>query len=198
MTQPGQSDFKWFLFNITNDFSDIYIKSWSRYLSYRVIMEAVQRAKSSNRAVALQASSKYSKKWPKIFALSGAPLKFKEKDSMTENFLIFGPYMRQSNSNLLLMQNVDGELMLRDEYERRNFIKRTIRTRCLWIYANTLKCIHDADPNPLMLTWSKNSVEFVISNNTSKTDDKNGAKKCKKSSNVAVANGEDEPLDMQE
>lgn len=161
-------------------------------------MEAVQRAKMCNRAVSLQASSRYSKKWPKIFALPGAPLKFKEKDSMTENFLIFGPYMRQSNSNLLLMQNVDGELMLRDEYERRNFIKRTIRTRCLWIYANTLKCIHDADPCPLMLTWNKNSTELGISSSTSKTDVKNDPKNSMKSSNVGLANGEDESLDIQE
>lgn len=158
--QTGQSDFKWFLFNITNDFSDIYIKSWCRYLSYRVIMQAIQRAKAGNRAVALTSTVKQAKRWPRIFALPQAPLKFKEHDSMTDNFLIFGPYMRHSNSNLLLMQNVDGELMLRDEYEKRNNINRTTRTRCLWIYANSLKCIHNADPRPLKLMWGKDGADF--------------------------------------
>jgi hypothetical protein len=131
-------------------------------LSYKVIMEAIARAKSGNRAVALEAMSKNLRKWPRIFALPAAPLKFKEHDSMTENFLIFGPYMRHSNSNLLLMQNVDGELLLRDEYEKRNGIKRMTRTRCLWIYANTLKCIHDADPVPQKLTWPTKPTESII------------------------------------
>lgn len=155
------------MFNITNDFSDIYIKNWKRYLSYRVIMEAIQQAKEKNRAVPMVANDcqdtnpQAAKRWPRIFALPTAPLKFKEHDSMTENFLIFGPYLRQSNSNLLLMQNVDGELILRDEYERTNNITRTTRTRCLWIYANTLKCIHDADPDPMRLFWDNNVVEII-------------------------------------
>lgn len=153
--QPGQSDYKWFLFNVTNDFSDIYVKNWSRYLSFSVIMEAIGRAKRQKRAIALVPKSEHLKKWPRIYALPAAPLKFKEQDSMTKDFLIFGPYMRSSNSNLLLMQNVDGELMLRDEYEKRTFVKRTLRTRCLWIYANTLKCINDVDPKPITLEWNK-------------------------------------------
>lgn len=124
-------------------------------------MEAINRAKSQNRAVALTPSAKVLKKWPRIYALPSAPLKFKEHDSMTENYLIFGPYMRNSNSNLVLMQNVDGELMLRDDYEKRNNTKRAFRTRCLWIYANTLKCIQDADPIPLKLMWGNSSAEYV-------------------------------------
>lgn len=80
---------------------------------------------------------------------------------MTNNFLIFGPYMRHSNSNLLLMQNVDGELLLRDEYEQRNNIKRSRRTRCLWIYANSLRCIHDAHPMPFKLSWNQEVPDLL-------------------------------------
>lgn len=126
-------------------------------------MEAIQRAKRIKRAVPLQSSAANTKRWPKIFALPTAPFKFKEQETMTDDYLIFGPYLRQTNSNLLLMQNVDGELMLRDEYERRNAIKRTPRTRCLWIYANTLKCVHNADPNPVQLTSSKGNDQFMVS-----------------------------------
>lgn len=123
-------------------------------------MEAIHRAKSQNRAIALTPNAKALKKWPRIYALPSAPLKFKEHDLMTDNYLIFGPYMRNSNSNLLLMQNVDGELMLRDDYEKINSIERDTRTRCLWIYANTLKCIQDADPSPLKLMWGKGGDEY--------------------------------------
>jgi len=157
--KKGQADFRWFLFNVTNDFSDIYIKTWGRYLSYKVVMEVIGRAKMLKRAVALVPGAKNSKSWPRIFALPGPPVRFKDQDSMTGNFLIFGPYLRQSNSNLLLMQNVDGELMLRDEYEKRSNILRTQRTRCLWIYANTLQCLNDADPYPVKLIWNAQSEE---------------------------------------
>lgn len=116
-------------------------------------MDVINRAKAKNRAVALTTNPQNLKRWPRIFALPGPPLKFKDHESMTENFLIFGPYLRNSNSNLLLMQNVDGDLMLRDEYEKRNNVQRTKRTRCLWIYANTLQCLHDADPYPVRLVW---------------------------------------------
>lgn len=118
-------------------------------------MKSITRAKAHGRAIALQPSSNLARKWPKIYALPSAPLKFKEHDTMTANFLIFGPYLRNSNSNLLLMQNIDGQLMLRDEYEKRNQIRRETRTRCLWIYANYLKCINDVDPRPMQLIWNQ-------------------------------------------
>jgi hypothetical protein len=131
-------------------------------------MQAIKRAKEINRAVGLSsASGKSPRQWPKIYALPRAPLKFKDHDSMTDNFVIFGPYMRHNNSNLLLMQNVDGELMLRDEYEARNNIVRKQGTRCLWIYANGLKCIQEADPNPLKLMWGKNGADFQMKDDDS-------------------------------
>ncbi|CAO1339421.1 unnamed protein product [Diamesa serratosioi] len=144
-TINGKSELKWFLFNITNDFSDIYIKNWSKYLSFSVIMRTIERAKAQKKTILLTPTTKTAKEWPKIYALPSAPLKFRDHEKMTDNFLIFGPYPRAANSNLLLMQNLDGVLLLRDDYERKNNIKRVTRTRCLWIYANTLKCITQAD-----------------------------------------------------
>jgi hypothetical protein len=79
--------------------------------------------------------------WPRVYALPSAPLKFKDQHTMTNNFLIFGPYMRQHNSNLLLMQSDGTQKFLRDDYEKIHNIQRKVRTRCIWIYANTLKCI---------------------------------------------------------
>lgn len=155
-SQPGQSEFKWFLFNIAEDFSDIFVKTSQRYLSHKVIMEAIKRAKLLNKAVPILLNSEsHIKKWPRIYALPSAPLKFREQKTMTDNFLIFGPYLRHSNSNLLLMQNNQGQLMLRDEYERKYDIKNQTRTRCLWIYANSLKCVKDADPRPMKVIWNK-------------------------------------------
>ena len=75
---------------------------------------------------------------PKIYALPSAPVNFSTQYEMTNNFLIFGPYPRDAQPDLLLMQNVDGTLMLRDEYEKLKKINRTLRTRCLWIFSDSL------------------------------------------------------------
>lgn len=110
-------------------------------------MRTIEKAKAQKKTILLTPTTKTANEWPKIYALPSAPLKFRDHEKMTENFLIFGPYPRAANSNLLLMQNLDGLLLLRDDYERKNNIKRETRTRCLWIYANTLKCITQADGN---------------------------------------------------
>lgn len=91
---------------------------------------------------------------------------------MTENFLIFGPYSRSANSNLLLMQNHEGEIMLRDDYEKRFNITKETKTRCLWIYANTLKCIQDADSTPLKLMWGREEDEVKESSIDASVDKK--------------------------
>jgi hypothetical protein len=50
------------------------------------------------------------------------------------------------------MQNADGKMYTRDYYEKMNGIKRPTRTRCLWIYANNLKCVSNALTAPVALT----------------------------------------------
>lgn len=72
---------------------------------------------------------------------------------MTNNYLIFGPYARSANSNLLLMQSDGDQKFLRDDYEKIHNIKRVTRTRCIWIYANTLKCITDSNVEMMYFHW---------------------------------------------
>lgn len=131
-------------------------------------MRTIEKAKSQKKTILLTPTSKTANEWPKIYALPSAPLKFRDHEKMTENFLIFGPYPRAANSNLLLMQNLDGVLLLRDDYERKNNIKRETRTRCLWIYANTLKCITQADDNNQF-----NNLHSKSQDNSIKTSMKN-------------------------
>lgn len=126
-------------------------------------MDAINKAKAINRAVRILGPLNSAKDSPKIFALSKAPLNFKkvEKQSMTDNFLLFGPYLRNSYSNLLLMQNVNGQMLLRDEFEKKNNIKRASRTRCLWIYADSLKCVADTQIESLQPAWNRESCGKV-------------------------------------
>lgn len=124
-------------------------------------MRTIEKAKAQKKTILLTPTTKIANEWPKIYALPSAPLKFRDHEKMTDNFLIFGPYPRAANSNLLLMQNLDGILLLRDDYERKNNIKRDTRTRCLWIYANTLKCITQADDN-----YQLNNLRPKLENNS--------------------------------
>lgn len=144
----NHSDFKWFLFNISDDFTYIFVKNWGRYLSKKVVLKAIREAKDSKKAVGVSAVNK---SWPKIYALPSAPLQFKEKESMTDNFLIFGPYLRHAESNLLLLRS--------ESKNKSTEQSRNERTRCLWIYANSLKIIQDARPEPMLLAWGKDPTE---------------------------------------
>jgi len=120
-------------------------------------MKAISQARYNQRTIRILGPINSAKDTPRIFALPNAPLKFKKEEghNMTGNFLLFGPYLRESNSNLLLMQNVDGKMILRDDYEQQNNIQRKSRTRCLWIYANSLKCVTESQIESIQPAWLK-------------------------------------------
>lgn len=115
-------------------------------------MEAVEKARVRQKTIQLISAPQ---KTPNIYAVPGAPLKFKDSQQMTKNFLIVGPYLRSSNSNLMLMQNYEGKMYLRDEFEKHHRIERRIKTRCIWIYADTLKCIQNAQIEAMYFYFKK-------------------------------------------
>jgi hypothetical protein len=115
---------KWFLFNVTDDFHFIFIKCWKKYLSKNIVLKAINEAKRTRKTIEIEAEDK---SWPLIFALPTAPLKFKEQDSMTDNFLIFGPYKRNDESNLLLLRSEkEGKKSKLQPNEKQ------MKTRCIW------------------------------------------------------------------
>lgn len=116
-------------------------------------MKGIVKAKERQKAVQLVGMGSVKNTWPRIYALPKAPLKFKDKDKMTGNFLIFGPYLRTSNSNLLLMQSDGDRVYLRDDYEKIHNIKHKVRTRCIWIYANKLNCITESVGEKMYFAW---------------------------------------------
>ena len=140
-------------------------------MPYKVIIDAINKARLKQQTIRILGPLNSAKGTPRIFALPNAPLKFrKEEDqNMTGNFLLFGPYLRESNSNLLLMQNVDGKMLLRDDYEQRNNIQKSSRTRCLWIYANSLKCVTDSHIECVQPLWIRKCDQV----NQENADDKN-------------------------
>lgn len=139
-------------------------------------MEAVEKARARQKTIQLISAPP---KTPNIYAVPGAPLKFKDSQLMTKNFLIVGPYLRSSNSNLMLMQNHGGKMYLRDEFEKHHKISRKIKTRCIWIYADTLKCIQNTQIEAMYFYFKKvESSQFPEKKGSlenSKEDDKEKA-----------------------
>lgn len=127
-------------------------------------MNTILRAREKNKTVLLSPNGVSNHPLPKIYALPSAPVSFSTEYTMTNNFLIFGPYPRDAQPDLLLMQNVDGTLMLRDEYEKLKKIKRSVRTRCLWIFSDTLNEISSmmiarANEKKMKIIQAKNVVK---------------------------------------
>jgi hypothetical protein len=144
----NQSKYKWFLFNISDDFTYIFIKNWGKYLPKFIVMKAIEDARNSNKTVSVIVNNRI---WPEIYALPAAPLKFREQETMTENFLIFGPYLRDAESNLLLLRN--------DDKFTKKKIPKANKTRCLWIYCDNLKSIQNANPKKMLLTWGRDPTD---------------------------------------
>lgn len=120
-------------------------------------MQAVEKSRATQKTIQLISMPQQK---PFIFAVPIAPLKFKDQQNMTKNFVIVGPYLRTSNSNLMLMQNFNGKMYLRDEYEKFHKIERDVKTRCIWIYADTLKCIQNVQIEPMYFSWKKTDNRF--------------------------------------
>lgn len=158
-------------------------------------MDAIKKAKKKQRAVALIPQVDNLKKWPKMLALHAAPLNFNEQEEMSGNFLIFGPFVRSATSQVQLMMNFEGELLLRDEFEKEHNVVRDQRTKCLWIYANNLKCVNNVEPEPIYLDFSKYGFGFQksLQPREAKTTVDDTASNALPDSTI-----EDEPMDVQE
>ncbi|XP_065091752.1 uncharacterized protein ocm isoform X2 [Ochlerotatus camptorhynchus] len=117
---------RWFMLNVANDFSDIYIPSWKSCLTYGRIKQAIQlanRYKKTVRLTSIALKADQEDVLPQIYA---AP--------MQGECIFLGPYSYTQNIDLILCQNVDGKMYTREEYERNNHIVRTEHTTGSWLY----------------------------------------------------------------
>lgn len=112
-------------------------------------MKSIESAKMSNKTIQVMATDK---SWPRIYALPSAPLNFKEQHLMTENFIIFGPYPRDNESNLLLLRNEESQ-------KKKNRQTTPFKTRCLWIYCDSLKLIEENIPGQMMVAWGRDPTD---------------------------------------
>ncbi|XP_053684997.1 uncharacterized protein LOC128734710 [Sabethes cyaneus] len=123
---PNVGTRRWFMLNVINDFSDIYIPSWKSCLTYGRIQQAIHLANRYGKTVKLTSivmKSNQEDVLPQIYAAPGQG-----------NCIFLGPYKYTQNIDLMLCQNVDGKMFTREEYEKNNHIVRTEQTTGSWLY----------------------------------------------------------------
>lgn len=123
---PNVGTRRWFMLNVTNDFSDIYIPSWKSCLTYGRIQQAIHLANRYGKTVKLTSivmKNNQEDVLPQIYAAPGQG-----------NCIFLGPYRYSQNIDLMLCQNVDGKMFTREEYEKNNHIVRTEQTTGSWLY----------------------------------------------------------------
>ncbi|XP_055625488.1 uncharacterized protein LOC129768095 [Toxorhynchites rutilus septentrionalis] len=123
---PNVGTRRWFMLNIVNDFSDIYIPSWKSCLTYGRIKQAIQLANRYKKTVKLTSivlKSNQDDVLPQIYAAPGQG-----------DCIFLGPYTYTQHIDLMLCQNVDGKMYTREEYERNNHIVRLEQTTGSWLY----------------------------------------------------------------
>lgn len=116
---PEVAHQRWFMLQIENDFSDIFIPNWEDYLSYDKVSYALALAKQHSKTVRVTMNDKF----PEIYATP-----------RRSNCIFFGPYGMQHNIDFILCQNVDGEIIDRESYEKRYKIKKEKGTVGSWLY----------------------------------------------------------------
>lgn len=117
---PQIGDSRWFMLNFQEDFSDIYIPTWKSLLRYEKIIRSINIAAREKKTVQMNNEQN---ELPYVFATP-----------TNTNQIFFGPYRTNENINIVLYQQLDGELLLREEYERRLNIKRTSYTEGCWLF----------------------------------------------------------------
>lgn len=146
---PQIGEHRWFMLQLTNDFSDIYIPAWNSYLTYDKIAYALSLAKKHCKTVRVTINEKF----PEIYATPNH-----------SNRIFFGPYRLDEEIDYVLCQNFDGELITREEYQERLGIKRNKATKGSWLYlkGETKKEENENLSEPKPSTSTESDIEKSI------------------------------------
>lgn len=160
------SNHHWLVLDVTNDFSHIFIPELKDLLTLDRIQKVMTYSLSKNRIVKMQFSQK------SLFNAYVTPKSTRK--------LYFGPFRQNVNSpKLVLLQSVDGQMMLREVYEsRHNIVPKTLKTTSFWVIQNCGKMYLDLEED--QNAKDQNSVPFEKSKLNHKT---NSYQKCEKGIN---------------
>ncbi|XP_055838444.1 uncharacterized protein LOC129906641 isoform X2 [Episyrphus balteatus] len=153
------SNHHWLVLDISNDFSHIFIPELKDLLTLDRIQKVMAYALAKNRIVKMQFSQK------SLFNAYVTP-KSRRK-------LYFGPYRQSVTApKLVLLQSVDGQMMLREVYEsRHHIIPKSFSTTAFWVVQKCGKIFLDVEEDQLVQVqvnepYLKDANDHSFSNNS--------------------------------
>lgn len=140
---PNKQDHLWLMVDLVDDFSHIYVPEWKDFLTYSRIKRSFEIAAKSKKTV-------------KLAKLAGKADIYATPDCY--NRLYIGPYFEKANVNLVLCQNVDEKILLREDFEKSQNINRSRRTVGYWLQIknSTLICQEESKESENITNRTKN------------------------------------------
>lgn len=118
---PSELGQRWFMLLIANDFSDISHPKWGQMLSYDRISYAISMSAINGRTVQVKSNNSMSLN-PSVYVAPGQSDK-----------IFIGPYELDEECNIVLYQRLDGNILLREDYEKLTKVQRKNSTMGCWI-----------------------------------------------------------------
>lgn len=110
---------RWLMLTLANDFSHIFIPSWKHFLSHKKIKCAIDHANRTQKTVRMGPADIK----PHVYVPHNSDRK-----------IYFGPMQKSESLNLQLLQQCDGKMLLREDYQRITKLQPNVITIGTWLY----------------------------------------------------------------
>lgn len=116
---PVVGSHRWLMLSLGNDFTHIFVPEWKQFISHKKILAAIDHAKKSQKTVRLGPITLK----PQIYVPHNSNMK-----------LFFGPMQKNETLELQLLQQTDGKMLLREDYQRLTKQQPRSLTTGTWLY----------------------------------------------------------------
>lgn len=110
---------RWLMLSLANDFSHIFVPSWKQFISHKKILCAIDHAKKTQKTVRMGPTSLK----PQVYVPHDSQMK-----------IFFGPMQKNETFDLQLLQQTDGKMLLREDYQRITQEQPKVLTIGTWLY----------------------------------------------------------------
>lgn len=110
---------RWLMLSLANDFSHIFVPAWKQFISHKKILAAIEHAKKTRKTVRMGPTSLK----PQVYVPHDSDKK-----------IFFGPMQKNETIDLQLLQQTDGKMLLREDYQRITKEQPKVLTVGTWLY----------------------------------------------------------------
>ncbi|KAJ6632857.1 MAX gene-associated protein [Pseudolycoriella hygida] len=116
---PVVGNHRWLMLSLANDFSHIYVPTWKQTISLEKILPAMEQATKAQKTIRMGPTNAK----PHLYVTPDSNMK-----------IFFGPIKKDELLDLQLLEQIDGKMLLREEYQRTTNQQPTGITTGTWLY----------------------------------------------------------------